>query len=90
MAAEPSPPIRLRIPFMDAFTQDGTALSQPFLHGNCRVNGEQAERIERRTSDPCLAADAAAGAVCFDRLGLGTLRSQRTLLPYDGGRRCVD
>jgi hypothetical protein len=88
MAAEPSPPIRLRIPFENAFAPDGLAATQSYRHGNCRVSGEQALRIERDTSNPCLAADS--GGACFYRLGLGALQSQRALLPHDGGRRCVD
>jgi hypothetical protein len=90
MAANPSPPIRLRIPFANAFAPESMESTKPSLSGNCRVDGEQAMRFERRTSDPCLAADAAPGSACFDRFGLGTLRSQRTLLPYDGGRRCAE
>jgi hypothetical protein len=88
MAAESPPPIRLRIPFVNAFTQDDTAFAN--LHGNCRISGEQALRIERNSSDPCLAADAAPGSICFDRLGLGALRSRRALLPRDGGQHCLD
>jgi hypothetical protein len=88
MAAESSPPVRLQIPFVNAFTQDGTAFTN--LRGNCRISGEQALRIERSSSDPCLAADAAPGGACFDRLGLGALRSRRASLPRDGGQRCLD
>ena len=90
MAAEPSPPIQLRIPFANAFTQDVTASTQFSLRENCRISGEQALRIERDASNPCLAADAAPGGACFDRLGLGMLRSRRALLPDDGGQRCVN
>jgi hypothetical protein len=90
MAAESSPPIRLQIPFANAFTQDVTASTQFSLRENCRINGEQAMRIERDTSNPCLAADAAPGGACFDRLGLGMLRAQRTLWPHDEGRHCTE
>jgi hypothetical protein len=89
MAAEPPPAIRLRLPFTDMFPQDHTAIFQSHPSGSCRINGEQAERFERRTSDPCLAANTSPGSECFDRLGLGTLRSQRTLVPYDGDRQCL-
>jgi hypothetical protein len=88
MAAESPPPVRLQIPFVNAFTQDGTASTK--LDGSCRISGEQALRIERNSSDPCLAADAAPGSICFDRLGLGALRSRRALLPRDGGQHCLD
>jgi len=90
MAAETSPPIRLRIPFANAFTQDVTASTQFSLRENCRISGEQALRIERDASNPCLAADAAPGGVCFDRLGLGMLRAQRALWPHDEGRHCME
>jgi hypothetical protein len=90
MAAEPSPPVRLRIPFVKGFMQDGAALTQSSVKEDCRISGEQALRIERSSSDPCLAADAAPGGACFDRLGLGALRSQRALLPREDGQRCVD
>jgi hypothetical protein len=89
MAAEPPPAIRLRLPFANMFPEDHTAIVQPHLSGSCRINGEQAERFERRTSDPCLAANSSPGSVCFDRLGLGMLRSQRTLVPYDGDLQCL-
>jgi hypothetical protein len=90
MAVEPSPPIRLQIPFANAFTQDVTASAQFSLRENCRISGEQAMRIERDTSNPCLAADATPGGTCFDRLGLGALRAQRTLWPHDEGRHCTE
>ena len=90
MAAETSPPIQLRIPFANAFTQDVTASTQFSLRENCRISGEQALRIERDASNPCLAADAAPGGVCFDRLGLGMLRAQRALWPHDEGRHCME
>ena len=35
----------------------------------CRISPAEAERIERTTADPCLAADAVPGGVCFERLG---------------------
>jgi hypothetical protein len=35
----------------------------------CRISPTEAERIERNTADPCLAADAVPGGVCFERLG---------------------
>ena len=90
MAAEASPPVQLRIPFVTALTEDHTTLDLAYSHGRCAISGEQALRIERDTSDPCLAANASAGGACFDRLGLGVLQSQRALLPHDGGRRCVE
>jgi hypothetical protein len=90
IAAEPSPPIRLRIPFANAFTQDVTASTQFSLRENCRISGEQAMRIDRDSSNPCLAADAAPGGACFDRLGLGMLRAQRALWPHDEGRHCME
>jgi|SRR5882672_3626725 len=90
MAAETSPSIQLRLPFVNLLAEDPTATSQIDLHGRCVISGEQAMRIERDTSDPCLAADAAPGGVCFDRLGLGALQSRRASLPHDGGRRCVE
>lgn len=88
MAAEP-PAIRLRLPFADMFPEDHTEIVQLHPSGTCRINGEQAERFARRTSDPCLAANTSPGSECFDRLGLGTLRSQRTLVPYDGDQQCL-
>ena len=90
MAAEPSPPIQLRIPFANAFTQDVTASTQFSPRENCRIGSEQAMRIERDTSNPCLAADATPGGACFDRLGLGALRAQRTLWPHDEGPHCME
>ena len=35
----------------------------------CRMSPAEAERLERTTADPCLAADALPGGVCFARLG---------------------
>jgi hypothetical protein len=35
----------------------------------CRISPAESERIERTTADPCLAADAVPGGVCFERLG---------------------
>ena len=90
MAAEAAPPVRLRIPFVNALTQDDLSAPQSYNHEYCRITGEQGLRIERNSSNPCLAADGTAGGACFDRLGLGALRSQRALLPHDGGRRCVE
>jgi hypothetical protein len=48
------------------------AAPQPYWVGQCRISGARAQKIERRTSDPCLAADAAPGNVCFERLGQDT------------------
>jgi hypothetical protein len=89
-AAEASPPVQLRIPFVTALTEDRTTLAPASSHGHCAINGEQALRIERAASNPCLAADAAPGGACFDRLGLGMLRAQRALWPHDEGRHCVE
>ena len=88
--AEPSPSVRLQIPFMNAFAQDSTTSTLLSSHRSCHISSEQAMRVERDTSDPCVAADAAPGGACFDRLGLGALRSQRALLPHDGGQRCTE
>jgi hypothetical protein len=90
MAAEASPPVRLRIPFVTALTEDHTTLDPAYSHGHCAISGEQALRIERDTSDPCLAAEASPGGACFDRLGLDALRAQRAPLPHDGSKRCVN
>src|SRR5579862_2845276 len=38
----------------------------------CRISPAQAERMERTTADPCLAADSVPGGVCFERLGNDT------------------
>jgi hypothetical protein len=88
MAAEASPPVRLQMPFLNAFTHDDVAAPQLYSEGNCTINGEQGLRIERNMSDPCLAADASAGGACFDRLGLGALQSRRPLLPRRGLQNC--
>ena len=90
MAAEASPPIQLRFPFVTALTEDHTTLDPVYSHGRCAISGEQALRIERDTFDPCLAANASAGGTCFERLGLGALRARRALLPHEGGKRCVN
>jgi len=90
MAAEASPPVRLQIPFVNAFAQHDRATPQSYSHENCRISGGQAITIERDASNPCLAADAAPGNGCFDRLGLGMLRAQRALWPHDEGRRCTE
>jgi hypothetical protein len=90
MTAEASPAVRLQIPFENLFTQDDDAAPQSYGRETCRINGEEGLRIERNASDPCLAADAAAGGACFDRLGLGALRARRALLPDDSGQRCAD
>jgi hypothetical protein len=90
MAAESSPAIILPAPFANIFADHPAAVAQPYLLGTCRIGGEQAEEIERRTSDPCLAADASPGNVCFDRLGFGTLRAQRPLLPNLRRQHCVE
>ena len=42
---------------------------------SCRISPAEAERIERNTADPCLAADAVPGGVCFERLGNDILDS---------------
>ena len=90
MAAEASPPVQLRIPFVTALTEDHTTLDPAYSHGHCAIRGDQALRIERDASNPCLAADAAPGGACFDRLGLGMLRTQRALWPHDEGRHCME
>ncbi|HEX4636948.1 MAG TPA: hypothetical protein VH189_12245 [Rhizomicrobium sp.] len=89
MAAEVSPPLRLRFPFENLLTEDGSTTASVSPHRHCAISGEQAMRIERDTSDPCLAADAAPGGACFGRLGLGKLQSERSLLPRDG-RHCAE
>ena len=88
MAAEASPPVRLQMPFLNAFTHGDAAAPQSSSQGNCTINGEQGLRIERNTSDPCLAADASGGGACFDRLGLGALQSRRPILPRRGQQNC--
>jgi hypothetical protein len=90
MAAEASPQVELRIPFITALSEDHTTLDRAYGHGRCAISGEQALRIERDTSNPCLAADASPGGACFDRLGLGMLRAQRGLWPRDEGRHCME
>jgi hypothetical protein len=89
MAAEASPPVRLRIPFVTALTDDST-FDLAYGHGHCAISGEQALRIERDTSNPCLAADASPVGACFDRLGLSALRSRRALWPRGEGRHCME
>lgn len=89
MAAEASPPVRLRMPFVDALAQDGVVVPRSDDHRDCRVSGEQGLRIGRETFDPCLTADAVAGGVCFDRLGLGALRARRAMLP-ENGQHCEE
>jgi hypothetical protein len=36
---------------------------------HCRISGAREQRIERTTSNPCLAADSAPDGICFERLG---------------------
>jgi hypothetical protein len=90
MTAEASSPVRLRIPFVTALTEDHATLDPAYSHGHCAISGEQALRIERDASNPCLAADAAPGGACFDRLGQGMLRAQGALWPHDEGRHCME
>jgi hypothetical protein len=90
MAAESPPAILLPTPFANIFTGDPAVIAQSYPQGTCHISGEQAEKMERRTTDPCLAADASPGNVCFDRLGFGMLRAQRTLLPRGGRQYCAE
>ena len=50
----------------------------------CRISPARAERIERTTSDPCLAADSAPGGVCFEKLGQDQLADASVLLNLRG------
>lgn len=84
-AAQASSPVQLQIPFAAALSEDNWALDPADSHGQCAIDGEQALRIERDTSDPCAAANTATGGACFDRLGLGALRARRALLPHTNG-----
>jgi hypothetical protein len=47
-------------------------VTPPQRHQQCRISGARAQRIERNTSNPCLAADSVPGAICFERLGQST------------------
>jgi hypothetical protein len=60
--------------------QSDIALSPPHRAWHCRVSGARAERIERNTSNPCLAADSTPGGVCFERLGQSTTTNPSALL----------
>jgi hypothetical protein len=40
----------------------------PHRYRQCRVSGARAQRMERYTSNPCLAADSVPGGICFERL----------------------
>jgi hypothetical protein len=88
MAAEASPAVQFRIPFVTALAEDRTASDLAYGQDHCAISGEQALRIERDTSDPCVAADASAGGACFDRLGLGALHARRAVLPDDRDAHC--
>src|SRR5260221_9455566 len=50
MAAQASPPVQLRIPFVAALTEDQTTLDPAYGHDHCAISGEQALRIERDPS----------------------------------------
>jgi len=56
MAFEPqvAPPLSVRLPFMNTFS-DAAHSGQTRSQDRCHVNGAEVQRIERSTSDPCLA-----------------------------------
>jgi hypothetical protein len=52
----------------------------PYRYRQCRISGARAQRIERYTSNPCLAADSVPGGICFERLGQNPQANPSALL----------
>jgi hypothetical protein len=70
------------------YQDDRALIPSPDSGCDCHMTGEEAEIREQDTSNPCLAADAAPGAACFDRFGFGMLRARRALLPDSERKQC--
>jgi hypothetical protein len=85
MAVErpPSSWPQLQLPLRLPFSRDGLGPQGSFVPHHdqlCRMSGARADRVENRTSDPCLAADSVPGGICFERLGEDPLSSASALL----------
>jgi hypothetical protein len=64
------------------------ALYPEQTHKECHLNGADVERIDRGTTDPCLAANSVPGAVCFARLGQSPTSGDNFDAPRDWYRHC--
>jgi len=52
------------------------------------VSGADVQRIERSTSDPCLASESVPGGVCFARLGQSLASTDSADPPHNWQRHC--
>ena len=89
MAFEPqvAPSLSMRLPFVDSFS-DAAHSDQTRLQDRCHVNGADVQRVERSTSDPCLASETVPGGVCFARLGQALASTDSIDPPHDWQRHC--
>jgi hypothetical protein len=81
-----APHLVLRLP-LGMSLPDRSASEHTQLSTRCHLNGGDVERIERSTSDPCLASESVPGGVCFARLGLDPVSADFDE-PHDWQRHC--
>jgi hypothetical protein len=89
MAFEPQVASRLsrRLPFVDSLSNAAHS-DQARSQERCHVSGADVQRIERSTSDPCLASESVPGGVCFARLGQSLASTDSADPPHNWQRHC--
>ena len=87
LESQVAPRLSVRLPFVDLFS-DAAHSDQTRSQERCHVSGADVQRIERSTSDPCLASESVPGGVCFAHLGQALASTDSIDPPHDWHRHC--